>query len=127
MPVATSFAGARDAVVSAVDEKLAEEIRLSPLNGGNPDDSRPQHHIRALLRTGDEAAGPLDGVNGRGIRSRIAAGKAVLYIDRTRYPDIDLKKQDSVRAMDRPGKPAFEVSTIDDRHHARLIIGLNQK
>lgn len=127
MPVAGSFGAARDAVVAAVDAKFSEEVRLSPLlKNKQPDATRAQITISAVLRTGDQEAGPLDGVGARTFHSRIAANKAVLYIDRTLHPDINLVKGDAVRAMQRPGKPAFEVATVDDRNHARLIIGLNQ-
>lgn len=126
MPIASSFVDARDAVISSVDSKLAETIRLSPMKGNLKDPDRPQQTIIAVLRTGEQKSGPLEVSGGRSLHSRIAAGKAVLYIDRTKYPDIHFQKQDSVRAMDRPGKPSFEVATIDDRHHARLIVGLNQ-
>ena len=126
MPVAGSFSTARDAVVAAVDAKFSEEVRLSPLKNKQADASRAQITINAVLRTGDQEAGPLDGVGARTFQSRIAANKAVLYIDRTMHPDIKLVKGDAVRAMERPGKPAFEVATVDDRNHARLIIGLNQ-
>ncbi|MGV2111928.1 hypothetical protein ACQZ46_11680 [Agrobacterium salinitolerans] len=90
------------------------------------DPDRPQVVIMAVLRTGDETAGPLDVSGGRSLHSRIAAGKAALYIDRTEYPYIVLRKKDKLRALERPGEPVFEVSTVDDRNHARLIAGLNQ-
>lgn len=126
MPVASSFAAARDAVVSSVDQKFAEEIRLSPMKNKVADPDRPQQSIIAVLRTGDEKGGPLD-VNGAGsFHSKIAAGHAFLYVDRETYPDIKLSKGDSLRAMTRPGKPVFEVATVNDRDHTRLIIGLNQ-
>lgn len=126
MPVAASFSAMRDAVVSGVDSKFAERIRLSPMKNSQTDPDRPQIIVMAVLRTGDEKTGPLDGNGGRSLHSRISAGKAVLYIDRTKYPDIKLQKLDAVRALDRPGVPMFTVATIDDRHHARLIVGLNQ-
>ncbi|MFK0384984.1 hypothetical protein [Agrobacterium sp. NPDC090273] len=126
MPIASSFSAARDAVVSGVDQRYAERIRLSPMNNGKADPDRPQLVIMAVLRTGDETASPLDVNGGRSLHSRIAAGKAALHIDRTEHPAIVLRKQDSVRALDRPGEPLFQVSTVDDRNHIRLIIGLNQ-
>ncbi|HCV74001.1 MAG TPA: hypothetical protein DHE23_26305 [Agrobacterium sp.] len=126
MPIASSFQAARDAVVSGVDQRFAERIRLSPMKNTKTDPDRPQIVITAVLRTGDETAGPLDVNAGRSLHSRIAAGKAFLYIDRTEHPDIVLRKGDNVRALDRPGAPLFEVSTVDDRNHARLIVGLNQ-
>lgn len=126
MPVATSFSAARDAVISSVDSKLAEDVRLSPMNAGTTDPARPQIVIAAVLRTGDQKAGPLDVAGARSLHSRIAAGKAALYIDRTKYPGVALVKGDAIRAISRPGNPKFEVASVDDRYHARLIVHLNQ-
>jgi hypothetical protein len=126
MPVASSFRAARDAIVSGVDQRFAERIRLSPMKNEKADLDRPQVVIMAVLRTGDEKDGPLDVSGGRSLHSRIAAGKAALYIDRTEHPDIVLRKKDKLRALDRPGEPVFEISTVDDRNHTRLIAGLNQ-
>lgn len=127
MPIATSFGAARDAVVSSVDEKFSEWIRLSPMKNGATDPSRPQRNIQAMLRTGAKSAHPVDGSNGRGWNARIAAGKGELRIDRTVYPDIALSAGDAIRAIDRPDKPLFEVAHVDDRNHVRLIVALNQK
>ena len=127
MPVGASFHSTRDAVVSAVDGKFAETIRLSPMSGGTKDQQRPQLEIEAVLRTGGEKSNSVDPANPAAWQSKIAAGKALLYIDRTRYPDIAIRKQDAVRALARPGQPVFEVSLVDDRNHTRLIVELVHK
>jgi hypothetical protein len=127
MPVAANFHSVRDAVVSAVDGKFAETIRLSPMSGGARDQQRPQTEIEAVLRTGGEKSSSVDTANPAAWQSKIAAGKALLYIDRTRYPDMVVRKQDAVRALARPGQPVFEVSLVDDRNHTRLIVELVHK
>jgi len=127
MPVGASFHSVRDAVVSAVDGKFAETIRVSPMSGGARDQQRPQFEIEAVLRTGAEKSNSVDPANPAAWQSKIASGKALLYIDRTRYPDITFRKQDAVRALARPGQPVFEVSLVDDRNHTRLIVELVHK
>ena len=127
MPVGATFHSVRDAVVSAVDSKFAETVRLSPMSGGAKDQQRPQREISAVLRTGAEKSNAVDTANPAAWQVKIAAGKAMLYIDRTRYPDIVLKKQDAVRALTRHGQPVFEVSLVDDRNHTRLIVELIHK
>lgn len=127
MPVGASFHSVRDAVVSAVDGKFAETIRLSPMNGGARDQRRPQIEIEAVLRTGAEKSNSVDTANPAAWQSKIAAGKALLYIDRTRYPYVVVRKQDAVRALARPGQPVFEVLLVDDRNHTRLIVELVHK
>jgi hypothetical protein len=127
MPVGATFHSVRDAVVAGVDGKFAETIRLSPMSGGQRDQQRPQREIEAVLRTGAEKSNSVDTANPAAWQVKIAAGKAMLYIDRTRYPDIVLKKQDAVRALTRHGQPVFEVSLVDDRNHTRLIVELVHK
>ncbi|NTG74484.1 hypothetical protein G6M02_14250 [Agrobacterium rhizogenes] len=127
MPVGASFHSVRDAVVSAVDGRFAETIRLSPMSGGAKDQHRPQLEIEAVLRTGAEKSNSVDIANPAAWQSKIAAGKALLYIDRNRYPDIVVRKQDAVRAVARHGQPVFEVSLADDRNHTRLIVELVHK
>lgn len=127
MPVGATFHNVRDTVVAAVDQRFAETVRLSPMSGGKSDQQRPQREIVAVLRTGAEKSNSVDPANPAAWQSKIAAGKAMIYIDRARYPDIIVRKQDAVRAMDRPGQPAFEVSLVDDRNHTRLTIELVHK
>lgn len=127
MPVAARFHELRDRVVATVDMKFAEAVRLTFMKGAAPDPAKPQITIDAVLRTGNEKSASIASSNSRTWRSKIAAGQAELHIDRTVYPDIVLQKLDTVRAMARPGKPAFEVLSVNDRDHSRLIIGLGQK
>lgn len=127
MPVAASFQEARDKVVASVDERFAETVRISPMKGGQPDPDRPQITIEAPLRTGADKQSGIQGGSGRSWQSKIAAGQAELRIDRTKYPGLVLKKGDAVRAMSRPGLPAFDILFVNDRDHTRLIVGLGQK
>jgi hypothetical protein len=127
MPVGASFHDVRDAVVSAVDGRFAETVRMSPMSGGAKDQHRRQLEIEAVLRTGAEKSNSVDIANPAAWQSKIAAGKALLYIDRTRYPDIVVRKLDAVRAVARHGQPVFEVSLVDDRNNTRLIVELVHK
>lgn len=121
------FQQIRDRTIAAVDTVFAEPVRISPMKGGQPDPAHPQITIEAPLRTGADKQSGIQGGSGRSWQSRIAAGQAELRIDRTKYPDLVVKKGYAVRAMSRPGLPAFEVLFVNDRDHTRLIVGLGQK
>lgn len=127
MPVAARFHELRNRVVETVDFKFAEPVRLSPMKNGKLDPDRPQVTIEAVLRTGASKSGGIEGGQGRSWRSRLQAGTAELHIDRSKYPDVVIRKSDGVRAITRSGESAFEVLAADDRNHVRLIISLGEK
>ena len=53
---------------------------------------------------------------------QLAAG--VLRIDREVNPDLVIRKGDKVTALERAGKPVFEIKFVNDRSHLRLICDL---
>lgn len=117
----------RDTVVGAVDDVFSEPVRLSFMANGVADPGRAQKTIQAVIRTGASKNTVLSGGQvSQTWRSRIAGGKAELHIDRARYPDVKIRKGDSIRAMSRPGQPVFEVLSVDDRNHVRLIAELGE-
>jgi len=122
MPIAASFHSIRDRVVASVDAKLAEPVLLAFLQNGSADPDRVNQQVVAVLRTGEEKAD--DGRSSRDRNVRVSAGGGVLRIDRARYPDVVLKAGDKVRAIARAGEPWFEILTVDDRSHSRLIANL---
>lgn len=127
MPVVSGRQGLVDSVVGAVDQRFAETVRLSFMKNGRADPDRPQVEVQAVLRTGSGKETRGDGNVGKTWRTRITAGRGELYIDRAIYPDIVADKGDAVRALERPGKPVFEVLSVDGRNHARLILELSEK
>lgn len=125
MGVATDL-GAR--VRRDIDSAWAEAIRLSPMRHQAADPDRDQVTIRAVLRTVDQGRvrfSPGRGESGRVMAATMPASSATLKIDKSAYPDIDLRVGDRVRAMDRAGQPVFEVVTIDPLSHHRLTATLN--
>ncbi|CDZ43093.1 Hypothetical protein NGAL_HAMBI1146_58660 [Neorhizobium galegae bv. officinalis] len=127
MPVAARFHELRDRVVETVDMKFAEPVRLSFMKNGQTDPGRSQATIEAVLRTGASQNSSMEGGQGRGWRTRLQAGKAELHIDRVKYPNLIPKKGDAVRALSRQGEPAYEVLSVDERNHTRLILALGEK
>jgi hypothetical protein len=127
MPIAARFHELRNKVVSTVDDKFAEPVRLSFMKAAVLDPNRPQMQIDAVLRTGADKQVGIDGANDKGWRSKIAAGQAELRINRASYDGPAFARGDVVRALSRPGEPVFEVLYVNDRDHTRLIIGLGQK
>lgn len=112
----------------SIDDAWAEEIRLSPMHKGIADPARDQEVIQAVLRTGEQnrvrfAQGR--GGSARTMGANAPGSKGTLRIDRTRYPEIDVRVGDKVRAMDRDGQPVFEVASPVPSSHHRLIVHLN--
>lgn len=114
----------RDRVVSGVDKLFAENVSLAFLKDGAVDPDREATIIEAVLRVGATDVSGLDGGSNKSWASRIAANKAELHIDPRKYPELNLKTGDKVRAITRDGKPWFEVLTPATRGHSRLIYSL---
>ena len=115
----------RDMAIKAVDDVMAETVKLSFLDKGAVDASRPALEIKAVLRVGNSKASSMAGGTAKSWNTRIAAGKAEVHIDRATYPDVVLRVGDAVRAMDRPGLPWFEVLSVNDRGF-RLVAELGE-
>ena len=126
MPVAGPGGDLRSRIVAAVDRTFAEQVRLSFLRRGVVDADRPARVIRAVLRVGSGDERNLSGGMAQDWSTRIAAGKAELHIDRSAYPDVILREDDRVCALDRPGQPWFQVQRIDDRGDTRLVLALGE-
>ena len=114
----------RDRTLAAVDNQFAETVEIHFLKGGVVDPGRAGTTITAVLRTGDSKVSNLRGGTSRNWKSRVAASGGRLSIDRAIYSGPVPVKGDKVRAMDRPGKPWFEVLEVDDRSHTRLVLVL---
>lgn len=119
------MAGWRDMerqVDKIVGHAFGERVRLTFMKDGRSDPSRPQVTIMAVLHTGGD-----DSFNvGSGYRSRVSAGAAELFLDRSIYSGPIPAARDIVRAMDRAGQPRFEVKSISDRYSNLLVLSLNQ-
>lgn len=126
MPVAGPGGDMRSRIVAAVDRTFAEPVRFSFLRRGVLDAERPAHDIRAVLRVGGGDERNLSGGLAQDWSTRIAAGKAELHVDRAAYPDLVVREDDRVCALDRPGQPWFQVLRIDDRGDTRLVLALGE-
>lgn len=114
----------RDELKEAVDAVWDEALRHLPMAGAAPDAEREVAVFRAVLRTGER-----DGATTRPGRSdregaRLLGDGGELRLDRTAWPDVVLRQDDMVVALDRPGEPVFEIQSVDDRHHLRLVCQL---
>lgn len=126
MPVVGSGGDIRSRVIEAVDRTFSETIRLSFFARQDVDSTRPATEIRAVLRVGGGDERNLGGGFAQEWRARVAAGKAELHIDRNAYPDLIVRSDDRVCAVDRPGQPWFQVLRIDDRGDTRLVLALGE-
>lgn len=105
----------------AVDEVWAESLRFLPLAGGHPDPDRDPLEFDAILRTKVRDRETVSFGHGNAARLGIAASGGVLRIDRAAWPGVHPRKGDRIVALDRAGQPVFEIGTVDDRAHLRLI------
>lgn len=107
-----------------VGKAYAESVRLSFLKNGTVDPDRPAVTIDATLHTGGDDS---NGVGaGETWRTRLSAGQAELFIDRTTYTGAMPRKGDKARAMARDGEPVWEVSGVSDRYSNLLVVSLGQ-
>ncbi len=123
MPVFESRAQMLASTAKAVDASHAEEIRISFMSGGILDVARPAVVIRAVLQSvrKDDVTPPA------GMRTAVGATRTKLFIERSGYDGPMLVVGDSVRAIERRGKPAYEVAWVDDNNATRLIVELNER
>lgn len=122
----SSFQQIRDRTVAAVDAVFAEPVKLSFFNDGEVDPARPAVEISAVLRVGGGKESSLAPGTSRAWRSKLAAGRAELHIDRSLYAGPAVKSGDRVRALARRGQPWFEVLRVDDRGDTRLVLELGE-
>ncbi|MBT2130118.1 hypothetical protein [Aliiroseovarius lamellibrachiae] len=116
--------GLRAELMGEVDEVWSETLRHLPLSSGQQDPTREKVEFVAVVRTGDREAERVSFGRGSTSRSSIMAAGGYLRIDRLAYPDLQLRKGDKLVALERENEPAFEVLSVDDRSHLRLICEL---
>jgi hypothetical protein len=114
----------RAELMDEVDDVWSETVRHLPLVAGLQDTARDPREFSAVMRTGDRASDGMGFGRGRSERTSIAAAGGHLRIDRIANPDVIVRKGDKVVALDRDSTPAFEILSVDDRSHLRLICEL---
>lgn len=122
-PVAR-YADLRDELVSEIDEEFAETVGLRFLKGGLSDPDRTNINVIAVLRTGETRTTNLSGGESQKWKSEVAGEGATLSITHYQQWPIDIRKDDKVIALARPGRPAFIVTHVDLRSHTRTIVHL---
>ncbi|MCF3935013.1 hypothetical protein L1787_16535 [Acuticoccus sp. M5D2P5] len=101
----------------AIDRVFSEQIRIDPQvrsgKGERPgsDATRPAFVTRGLLKID---VGTIERGNfiGRRWEGDMEADSAKIFIQLPLMPPYDLRDGDRIVAIDRPGPPAFEVSSI---------------
>lgn len=114
----------REDLMAEVDAVFSETLRHLPLAAGRQDPDRDAVEIAAVLRTGDRGSERMSFGRAAIARSGVMADGGSLRIDRSAYPDLQVRKGDKWVALDREGDPVFEVLSVDDRSHLRLICEL---
>ncbi|KPD11613.1 hypothetical protein AN476_15090 [Phaeobacter sp. 11ANDIMAR09] len=110
--------------MAEVDDVWSEAVRHLPLADGRKDPERDAVEFTAVLRTGDRDAERMNFGRGNNARAGVTADGGHLRIDRAVHAALVVRKGDKVVALDRDGRPVFEVLSVDDRSHLRLICEL---
>ncbi|MBO9424686.1 hypothetical protein J7444_08135 [Labrenzia sp. R4_1] len=121
MPVFDQF---RRELHSQTDGMWAEQVRIVAFKEGREDPARPAVVIEAVLRVNSRSNQNLAGDRSGDWSANVRTGGAELRIDRAKYPDLVLEKDDKVFALERPGAPVWRVSSVDSRGHGRVIVHL---
>ena len=114
----------REDLMAEVDDVWSEAVRHLPLADGRKDPERDAMEFTAVLRTGDRDAERMSFGRGHNARAGLTTQGGYLRIDRAVHAALVVRKGDKVVALDRDGQPVFEVLSIDDRSHLRLICEL---
>mgnify|MGYP000194533852 CR=1 FL=1 len=114
----------RDELREEVDDVWAELLEHLPLASGLSDPNRLKVQFAAVIRTGDRDPEKMNFGRGSSAKSGIMAAGGYLRVDRVTYPDLKLRKGDKLIVLDREGEPVFEILSVDDRSHLRLICEL---
>lgn len=114
----------RDQTLALVDSVFAERVRHSPMRSAVRDPDRLQQEIMAPLRSADQERSNVHGGYSKEWLTKVAAARHVLKVNRAGNPDVVFRDGDVVRAIQRPGQPAYTVVAVDDRQHTRLVIYL---
>lgn len=114
----------REDLMAEVDDVWSESVRHLPLADGRKDPERDAAEFTAVLRTGDRDAERMKFGRGNSARAGVTADGGHLRIDRSVHATLVVRKGDKVVALDRDGQPVFEVLSVDDRSHLRLICEL---
>lgn len=112
------------AVDKTMRRTFGETVRLSFMKNGTADPARPQWVGRGVLHTGGDDSIPV--AMGNTFRTRLSAGQAELFLTRDEYDGPAPEKGDSVRAMDRNGKPTWDVRDVSDRYSNLWVLSLTQ-
>lgn len=110
-----------------VQQVFAERMAIEPMRrgdftGATLDPGRPILDLSAMLEIPRAYAAEIAGVG----HLRVAYSEARLEIERAALPeDWDIRTGDLVTAMDRPGRPRWSVSRVDDEPLAHLSLILS--
>lgn len=114
----------REDLMAEVDDVWSETVRHLPLADGRKDPERDAVEFIGVLRTGDRDAERMNFGRRNSARAGVTADGGHLRIDRAVHAALVVRKGDKVVALDRDGQPVFEVLSVDDRSHLRLICEL---
>ena len=114
----------RDQTLALVDSVFAERVRHSPMLAACSDPGRPQQELLAPLRSAEQERSNLQGGHSKEWQTKVARARHVLKVNRSQFPDLIVRDGDVIRAIERPGQPAYTVVAVDDRQHTRLVVYL---
>lgn len=115
-------------VDGVVGRSFSEVVQLSFMKNGRVDSTRSAVEIKAILHVDAEASGQIGAgvAGGKIMHVSNAAAPARLIINRGDYDGPELKVGDKLQALNRAGRPWFEVAFVDVRASGQIKARLNQ-
>lgn len=114
----------RKTTTSTNDRYFAEPLLLSFITNGLADKEQHKRVIYGILTVNDESIKKSDGSTINNWKVNIAGSSAILTIDRSKYPDIVIRRDDKIQAYSREGQPWFKVAAVNSRSLGRLYVNL---
>lgn len=115
-------------VDNAVGSTFSERLKFVPQvkNAGRPDPERSAEDITGVLHYPDDH-GDVSlrlGESRSGVDTMVSGVDAVLVVERAKYPDLRIFKNDLMRALEAPGEPWYKVNDANTSFSSIVIVHL---
>lgn len=114
-------------LTGAVDRMGGENLLLMPMTSGTISGPKldPCRTAKTVVGTVVESLGTMrlnDNTVGRDFNTPIATAPIGVMIALDQLGDFELRKEDQIRRLDKPGQPCIEVSSLTPNGAGRMVI-----
>ena len=125
----THFSQAWAARQPELDRIFSETIRLVPMRAGGyaaggPDPGRIERQVQAIITEKPQRMRAVENSVGRDFDRMVVMADTVASIDQATLAANLPKAGDLVIAIDRPGTPSFEITTVESDGLSRILLSL---